>query len=137
MSENLETMKRGFESFSRGDLDSSLAVIDEDVEWHVAFPLPDLPPEKTVYRGHDEVRVLWSAFRSVWDELTLDVEEVLYDQGGLLIVRALFTGKGGASGAEVSRVLFYVQELRDGRLTKIRPFETAEEAFAAAGVARD
>ena len=49
----------------------------QDVEWHVAFPLPDLPMDKTIYRGPDEVRSLWAAFSSVWDELTVSVEEVV------------------------------------------------------------
>jgi ketosteroid isomerase-like protein len=136
VSKNLEMTTRGFEAFSQGELEASLSEIHPEVEWHVAFPLPDLPPEKQVYWGHDEVRELWSAFRSVWDELRLEIEEVLHDADDVVVVRTLFTGKGGASGAEVSRTLTYVLEIQDEKLARIRPFGTEEEAFAAAGVER-
>ena len=45
------------------------------------LPLPDLPMDKTIYRGPDEVRSLWAAFSSVWDELTVSVEEVVGERG--------------------------------------------------------
>ncbi|HZA58181.1 MAG TPA: nuclear transport factor 2 family protein [Solirubrobacterales bacterium] len=130
-------MRRGFEAFSRGDLDAGLAEIHPEIEWHLAFRLPDLPPEKTVFLGHDEVRDLWAAFRGVWDELTLEGEELLYDSDDVVIERVRFRGRGGASGIEVDRVIHYVQEMRDGKLVRIRPFDSAEEAFAAAGVERE
>jgi ketosteroid isomerase-like protein len=137
MSENVETMKRGFAAFSRGDWDACLAEIDPAIEWHVTFRFPDLPPDKTVFHGHDEVRVLFDGLAAAFDELSLDLEEVLYERGDLQIVRARFVGRGGATGIEVDRRLFYVQELRDQLLFRQRPFDTEAEAFAAAGVERD
>ena len=136
MSENADTMRRGFEAFSAGDWDRLLADVDPEIEWHLTFQLPDLPPDKKVFHGHDELRTLFGAFRSVWDELTLELEEVLHDADDLLILKVRFQGRGGASGVEVDRHLFYVEELRDGKLLRQRPFETEEEAFAAAGVER-
>jgi ketosteroid isomerase-like protein len=136
MSENAETMRRGFAAFSRGDWDGLLADVDPEIEWHLVFQLPDLPPEKQVFHGHDELRTLFDAFGSVWDQLTLEVEEVLHDADDLLILRVRFHGRGGASGIEVDRSLFLVEELRDAKLRRQRPFETEEEAFAAAGVER-
>jgi ketosteroid isomerase-like protein len=54
-------MRAGFAAFSRGDWDSTLDLVDPEVEWHLTFRLPDLPPGKTVFTGHDEVRQLWEA----------------------------------------------------------------------------
>ena len=137
MSENVEASLRGFEAFSHGDWDACLAEIDPEIEWHLTFQLPDLPPEKTVFRGHDEVKTLWDAFRGAWDELTLELEQVLYDRDDMVIAKVRFRGRGGSSGAEVDRVLFYVQELREARLLRLRPFQSEAEAFAAADVERD
>ena len=136
-SADVETMRRGFAAFSRGDWDGLLAEVDPEIEWHLVFQLPDLPPDKKVFHGHDELRTLFDAFRSVWEELTLEVKEILHDADGLLILRVRFQGRGGASGIEVDRHLFLVEELRDGKLLRQFPFETEEEAFAAAGVERD
>jgi ketosteroid isomerase-like protein len=134
---NAEVAERAMAAFSRGELDLALGDIAEDVEWHVTLVLPDLPPDKTVFRGHDEVRDLWRLLREVWDELSLEPEEVLYDRDDLLIERVRFRGRGSASGVEVDRVVYYVQELSDEKLARIRPFDSADEAFEAAGGERD
>jgi ketosteroid isomerase-like protein len=134
MSENLEATRRGFAAFSRRDFDASLAEVDPDVEWHLAFRLPDLPADKRVYRGHDEVRSLWTHLLEVWDSLTLEVEEVLHDADDLLIVRSRFRGRGRGSGVEVDRTVFYVLNLREGRLLRVVPCESESEAREAAGL---
>lgn len=103
-----------------------------DVEWHVAFPLPDLPMDKTIYRGPDEVRSLWAAFSSVWDDLTVSVEEVLEASEDQVVVRARFVGRASGSRIEVDRTLFYIFELVAGKLERLRPFDTKAEALAAA-----
>lgn len=129
-------MLRGFEAFSRGDWEACLAEVHPEIEWHVAFRLPDLPPGKEIWFGHDEVKELFEAFKAVWDELTVEVEEILYDADDLLISRVRFRGRGGGSGIEVDRRLFYLQQIREGKLLRQIPFESGEAAFAAAGLDR-
>ena len=141
-SANVELMRRGFANFSRADWDATLAEIHPEIEWHLTFMLPDLPPDKTVFYGHEEVRGLWVHLREAWDELELGLEEVLFDgEGaggdGLLVLRVRFKARSESSGIEVDRRLFYLQDIRDGMLLRLRPFDTAEDAFSAAGVERD
>jgi ketosteroid isomerase-like protein len=131
---NIESMKRGFAAFSRGDWDGCLAEIHPDIEWHLTFQLPDLPPDKKIFRGHDEVRMLFEELSGVWNELTLELLEVLQEDDDGQILKVRFAGRGGGSGVEVDRILFYVHDVKDGLLLRQRPFDTAEEAFAAAGV---
>ena len=132
--EQLELVRRGLDAFSRGDLDASLAEIHPEIEWHIAFRLPDLPFDKEVYRGRDEVRQLWTAFRSAWDELTIDLEEVVAAVPGTVVLGARFRGRGQGSGAEVDQRVFFVYEIEDDQLRSSRPFETRAEALAAAGL---
>lgn len=120
-------------AWSRGDLDASLAEMHQDIEWHVAFRLPDLPPGKDVFHGHDEVRRLWTGLREVWDEITLDIEEELWESKETALVRVRFRGTGGSSGIEVDRVLYYVLDVEDELLRRIRPFDDEAEARRAAG----
>jgi ketosteroid isomerase-like protein len=133
-SANERLSRQGLETFSRGELDETLATLHPEVEWHIAFRLPDLPPDMRVARGHDEVKELWRAFRSVWDELTVEVEEILYDVDDMLMARVRFRGRGSGSGVEVDRALFYVLHIGDGLLLRIQPFDTLEEAERAAGL---
>jgi ketosteroid isomerase-like protein len=136
VSENVDSLRRGFAAFSRGDWEGAFASIDPDIEWHLTFQLPDLPPGKTVFRGYDEVRTLFDNLADFWDELTLELLDVVREEGDLLVIKARFSGRGGEAGIEVERVLYYVQEMRDGRLLRQRPFDTEEQAFEAAGFER-
>ena len=90
--------------------------------------------DKTVYRGHDEVRQLWAAFRSGWAELTVILEAVVDAREDLVVVRARFVGRGSSSGIEVDRTVFYVFERASGKLKRLRPFDAEADALAAAGV---
>jgi ketosteroid isomerase-like protein len=136
-SEQVEIARAGLAAFSRGDLEDSLQSMHPDVEWHLAFRLPDLPADKDVFHGHDEVRTLWRAFRSVWEELTIELEEVVWEAPGTLVLKARFRGKGQGSGVEVDRVLFYVMRIQDQMLVFTKAFDTADEALAEAGAPTD
>ena len=134
---NVETMRRGLEAFSRADWDEALALTHPEVEWHLTFRLPDLPPDKLVYRGHEEVREVWQAFASVWESLTIEIEEIVSADIGRVVARARFHGRGAGSGADADRTVFYLFELEDDLLRSIRPFETEAEAMDAAGLDPD
>ncbi|MGH2984836.1 MAG: nuclear transport factor 2 family protein [Solirubrobacterales bacterium] len=131
---NLDLAREALDAFSRGDFQGCISMMDPKVEWHLVFPLPDLPPEKTVFRGRDEVWDLFRVFRDVWDELTIELEEAVHDEGDLLIIRVRFRGQGHGSGVQVDRVVFLLQELRDEKLLRQLPFESEAEARRAAGL---
>jgi ketosteroid isomerase-like protein len=131
---NAEIARESLAMWSSGDLEGTLATISPQIEWYAVFELPDLPPGKDVYRGRDEVRGLWKAFRSVWDEITIELDEVLHDADKVLVAEAHFHARGGASGIELDRRIFYVFELDGELLRRLRQFETADEALGAAGV---
>jgi ketosteroid isomerase-like protein len=128
-SSSSEVVRKGLRLWSEGDLEGSIATMRPDVEWHLYFELPDLPTGKRVYRGHDEVRQVWEAFRSVWDEITVELEEFLEEEeDGRLLARARFRGRGGASGIEIDRPVFYVFDIDDkDLLTRLRPFDSEEQ----------
>jgi ketosteroid isomerase-like protein len=119
--------------WSRGDIEGTLDAMDPEVKWHRALFLPDVPVDTPVYRGHDEVRKPWENFRSAWEQVTIELKEVVYDADDLVIVRVRFRGRGERSGASVQRKLFYAMEIRDGKLTRSRPFQDAAEARSAVG----
>lgn len=126
-------MRRGLDAFSRGAFDAALADTHPEIEWHLTFRLPDLPPEKRVFHGHDEVRELWERFTAVWDPIEIEIEEVVAAEPGRIAARTRFRGRGAGSGVEADRVVFYVFRIEDGLLRSIRPFDTEAEALEAAG----
>ena len=131
---NAEIARRALASWSRGDVEETLRSLDREVEWHVTMRLPDMPLDKDVYNGREEVRALWETLRSVWDSLTLEIEEVITDSGDVLLARVRFRGTGISSGVEVDRVVYYVMVIRDERLARIQPFDELPAARHAAGI---
>ena len=133
-SPNAELIREGFAAFSERRFDDCLATLDPEVEWHIAFRLPDLPPDLTVVRGHAEVRQLWDQFTAAWESLTFEPERILYDDGERVIARIRVHGVGVGSGVEVDRTIIYLAAVRDGMLRRIVPHDSPEEAAAAAGI---
>jgi ketosteroid isomerase-like protein len=131
---NEELLREGFAAFSEGRFDDCLKTMHPDVEWHLAFQLPDWPADRSIIYGHAEVRELWGQFTSVWDRLVFDPQELLYDQHDKAIARIHLQAIGGGSGVELDSTLFYAMTFRDGLLMRIRPFETAEAAAGDLGV---
>jgi ketosteroid isomerase-like protein len=125
---NLETLERGLDAFSRGAFDEVIDTVHPEIEWHITFRLPDRPHAKDVYRGREEVKDLWAAFASVWDELTIALEEILYADDERVVARARFRGRGEGSGVEVDRLVFFAYRIRDGMLVYSRAFD--DEASA-------
>lgn len=132
--ENERLPREGFGAWNSGDWDEALARLHPGIEWHIAFRPPDLPPDMAVARGHDQVRRVWDAFGSAWEAVRVDIEEVLHDAGDTLLARARFRGRGAGSGIEVDRELFYVAEIRDDMLLRLRPFDSLPEARRAVGI---
>jgi len=125
---NLEMMRRGLENFSRGAFEEAAAEIHPEIEWHVAFRLPDLPPSKEIYRGQEEVLALWRAFSTGWETLRLDLEKVIHADEQRMLLRVRFVGRGTESGAQVDRVLFQAYRFRDGLLAYSHPFDDEPSA---------
>jgi ketosteroid isomerase-like protein len=84
--------------------------------------------------GHEEVKALWSQFRSAWDELTIDLEDVIHVDSEQAIARARFRGRGAGSGAEVDRVVFYAFRFRDEQLVYCHAFDDEASARADLGL---
>jgi ketosteroid isomerase-like protein len=132
---NEDVIRTGLRAFSEGRFEDSAGTLHPDVEWHIAFQLPDLPPDRRVVRGREAVLDLWRQFTGVFDEMVFEPEEILHDVGGTVITRVHVRGVGGESGIVVDQTLFYVMTIGDeGLLERIVPYETLADAAEAAGV---
>ena len=131
---NEEVLREGFTAFSEGRFEDCLKTLDPEIEWHIAFRLPDLPLDSTVAHGHDEVMDIWRRFASVWDRLVFDPQEILYDRGEKTIVRIHLQAIGSSSGVELDSTLYYAMTIRNGLLCRLRGFNSPEEAAEDLGV---
>jgi ketosteroid isomerase-like protein len=133
--ENVEVVRRLFAAFRRvdsGDFERRFGevreIFDPEVEW-VAAPQSLLASEE--YRGYDGVRRFWTQFLSAWDEYGIQVEELI-DAGEQVV--AVLRLSGRTKELEVDEARSSLLTLRDGRIVRIEPFASKEEALGAAGL---
>jgi ketosteroid isomerase-like protein len=95
-SDNVELVRRHYESWNRGDTGGVIAGFSPDVEWHGHPRLPEPGP----YRGREDVERWMAQFREAWGELEARPVELL-GAGDGVVALVHMTGRGRGSGVEV------------------------------------
>jgi ketosteroid isomerase-like protein len=133
--ENVQAVRRLFAAFQGVDagnlerrLDEVREILDPGVEW-VAAPHSLLASEE--YRGYDGVRRFWTQFLSAWDEYDVHVDELI-DAGDQVVAVMRLSGRTNELEVDESRSSLIT--LRDGRIVRIEPFASKDEALEAAGL---
>ena len=98
MSESLvELVRRGYESWNRGDRQWVLDHMSRNVEWIT----PPEDPEPGTYRGYEGLERFWAQWRAAVGQLRLEPQEII-DAGDRVLVVALRSGRGEHSGLDIS-----------------------------------
>jgi ketosteroid isomerase-like protein len=125
----LDTIRRGQQAFSRGDVSWARELVAEDVEWHPTGTFPGL---EDVYRGPGALERWMEAIRAEWEEFEVSLGEVLREEGDAVVVVERLWGRGRESGAEAEMRIFSVYRFNaEGKITQRLAFTTADEALAA------
>jgi ketosteroid isomerase-like protein len=127
VSENVETIKRIYENWARGDFRST--------DWadpEIRFSIPGPDPEA---QGLKEMGETWFGFLQAYSDLSLEATEYFEGEGDVVVTRQLFFGKGRASGIPVDEIMGgCVFELRDGKVVRFAGYTNLDDAFADAGI---
>jgi ketosteroid isomerase-like protein len=126
--ENVERVRQSIEVVNRThgpDVD----FMGPDFEWHTRADLPD----PAVYRGPDGVARLLAEWYAAFDDLRVDLEEVI-DAGDRVVTVLRLHGRIKDSGEEVEMTEAHVITMRNGRATLLREYTTKEEALQAEGL---
>ena len=131
MSEARAVLDRWFESFAAADYATTLDCMVDDVEYH---ELPDWPGarEGTVYRGKEDVVAWYTELLAEWDGLESEPGAMTEVGGGQIVVEETWRARGRQSGVQVEMRAASVFTIREGRITRVRYFRSADEALAAA-----
>ena len=121
--ENVATMRRAYEAFNTGDIDTLTALFDESAVWH----LPGRSSMATDYQGRDATLAYFGrigqetggTFRAELKDLTADDEDRVVG-----IQRS--TGERNGKHLDVSDCIVF--QLKDGRITDGR--EHFEDLYA-------
>jgi ketosteroid isomerase-like protein len=128
--QNVELVRRGFDAFARGEIESVLDLTDPDVTW-----VPGIAPLLGVdtIQGRDALRRFFveqlfegfDAFRA--EPLSFE------DLGDSVLVVSRYIGRGESTGLEVDQTFFAVYTLRAGKIVAFRDYETRADALEAVG----
>jgi uncharacterized protein len=125
--EDLETVRRAYEAFARGDLETLKTFLAPDIEWRTTPEVPFLG----TYAGIDEFLRGMDEWTGAFEDITTDVEEMI-DAGENVIVCHRMRGRGRDSGVEVDLAICQVVAVRDAKLIRMHDYSNREEALEAA-----
>lgn len=128
--QNVETMRRVYAAFNRGDLDAVAANVAPDAEYVTSGAIPGAGG---VYRGPQGLRRLFGWLREEFDDVRVDVDDVT-GAGDQVLVSMISRGRGKQSGVEATWATWQVWTLVDGKMARGKGFTSIEEARRAAGL---
>jgi ketosteroid isomerase-like protein len=125
--ERTDIVRAQWEAYNRGDIDSFLAPIAPDCEFHEdpAFP------EAGVYRGPEEIRAYLTQFREAMADHWFEIEEVR-DLGNAVIALLHERARGKTSGVEVDIRPAFVCRFRGDKIVWARAYLDRAEALSEA-----
>jgi ketosteroid isomerase-like protein len=128
--ENVEIVRRAFESFNSEDIERIVEFMHPDLV--VEIPA-ELSAEPDTYRGQDGMRRYFDTFQEAMDEIRFEPER-MWESGDSVVVDLLMTAKGRQTSIPVEQRSTGVWRVRDGSVVAVRVYGSRAEAFAAAGL---
>jgi len=128
--QNVETLRRAYEAFDRGDLDAAVADAHPDVEYISSGAIPG---QGDVARGSEAYKRFISWLSDVFEDARLEPKEFI-DAGDRVLGGFTLSGRGKQSGIKTSWTMWQVWTLKDGMFVHGQGFTTRDEALEAAGL---
>jgi uncharacterized protein len=128
-SQLLELVRRGYELWNAGDLESVSRMWSDDFEWHND---PAWPGQQVYYGRDTVVRFLMEEVVNVIDlgEIEVDRIEVVGDE---LVICMIARTRGQESELDIGKVpIFHVAKVRGREIVRVRAFLDESQAMAAA-----
>lgn len=135
--DNVELVRRGYEAFNRGDIQTALALFDPRVEVHVSREGRQVlgPAFSSVYSGLDGFMEFLGQLQAAWEAWSWEPEEFIDAGEDRVLVMARMRGRGKAGGREVDQPIAQVCTMEDGRLVRHETYWDRDEARQAVGLA--
>jgi uncharacterized protein len=120
--QDVETMRRAYDAFNRGDVPAVLQVFDEAIEWHE--PGGGNAPSGT-FRGPQSVaNDVFATVQQNFEEFTAEPQQFI-DSGDHLVVVGRFRGRS-KSGQQLDAPFAHVWTMRNGKAQAFQHHVEAE-----------
>ena len=122
--QNLEIIRRGYDAFGHGDIDTLLSLFDEQIEW--VTPGPAELPIAGRRTGRQQVAEFFGVLDSVLEIQRFEPTSFTA-QGDQVIVTGSDTARVKATGKVLDGAWAHVFTLKDGKVTRMQEYtDTAE-----------
>ncbi len=116
---NVEIVRRGYEAFGRGDIDTLLSLFDEGIEWTTPGP-SDLPTAGR-RQGLQQVRDFFRALNEVFDIQRFEPKTFIA-QGDIVMVLGEDTAKVKATGKVLEEAWAHAFTIRAGKVVGFQEY---------------
>jgi ketosteroid isomerase-like protein len=123
--DNAAVVRRMLDAYFRGDFETALSSFAEDVEWRDQFG---------TYRGHEGVAQSTARWSAAWDDLEMEIDELLETNHEHVVVILKQTARGRGSGVPVEGETGWIYTVRGGEIVNVRLVGDAREVRKAAGL---
>jgi ketosteroid isomerase-like protein len=127
--EDVEVVRRWLELVGLGELGAALQYVDPAIETHEGVELPGAAS----YVGHAGLETAYEHWAGEFEELRIELTELI-DAGRDVVAVTRHRGTGRASGVTVEALVAYVATVADGKLVRLRIFNTKTQALEAVGL---
>ena len=117
--ENLEIVRRGYEAFGRGDMETLLSFFDEDIVW--SSPGPSDLPTAGIRRGRQEVVNFFHDLNELYDIQRFE-PKTFVAKDDLVVVLGEDTHRIKATGKILDAEWAHVFTVRDGKIVSFREY---------------
>jgi ketosteroid isomerase-like protein len=121
--QNVEAIKRGYDSVGQGNFDGMLDLIDPDV---VVRDRPESPDPRT-YHGHQGAREALAASDETFVGFEMEPEEYI-GEGDYVVVVLTMRGTGRGSGVKVEERIAHQWKIRDGKAVALQVYSDPDDA---------
>jgi ketosteroid isomerase-like protein len=124
----LDVARRGYASWTAGDVDGMLELATPDFEF---VPAIAASVEGGSVRGHDEFRRFFAALNETWETFRIGIED-FREIGGRVMAAGRLTAKGRGSELELDQPFYSVLWFQGDRIARMQSFleeSAAQTAF--------
>jgi uncharacterized protein len=128
MATNIDALRQGYEAYGRGDVESAMEVLDDDVRWE--GPPTEKVPGGGTYNGKEEVGRLWQEFAESFDDLKVEPDEFLEGEETVTVLGNT-SGRAKETGNDFKVPFVHVWRFSDGKANRVQTLtDTATVADA-------
>jgi ketosteroid isomerase-like protein len=127
--EQVETVKRAFDAWNRGDVDEMVSDATPDTEYAIS----ERNPNSRLLRGREEIADYLRDWHDTVRELHFETRE-MRDAGSTVVVIGTMSGHVGDDGPKITAELAFVLHFEGTVVVRTEEYLDAPQALAAAGL---